>query len=132
MSTSTANTRGKPVAATGVRFADSTVYVALSDGAEIAVPLVRFEWLAKAAPEQRAKWSIEPRGYAVWWNDLDDGFEVCHLLNAPGATQRAQETISAPKSLRPFGVGAGEFWTPDGFDDPLPETIIQEFEGAMK
>ncbi len=132
MTTSIAKTRGKPLAATGVRFADSTVYVALSDDAEISVPLARFEWLAKAAPEQRARWSIEPRGYAVWWDDLDDGFEVCHLLNAPGATQRAQETISAPESLRPFGVCAGEFQTPDGFDDPLPETIIRKFEGVMK
>jgi hypothetical protein len=93
MTTSTAKTRGKSLAATGVRFADSTIYVALNDGAEIAVPLARFEWLAKAAPEQRARWSIEPRGYAVWWNDLDDGFEVCHLLDRPGATRRAREVI---------------------------------------
>ncbi len=30
---------------------------------------------------------------------------------------------------RPFGLCAGEFTVPDDFDDPLPENIIQEFEG---
>ena len=31
--------------------------------------------------------------------------------------------------LRPYGLCAGEFIVPDGFDDPLPENIIQKFEG---
>ena len=30
---------------------------------------------------------------------------------------------------RPFGLCKGEFTVPDDFDDPLPENIIQEFEG---
>lgn len=29
---------------------------------------------------------------------------------------------------RPFGLCKGEFMVPDGFDDPLPEYILQEFE----
>ena len=36
---------------------------------------------------------------------------------------------STPKPMRPFGLCAGEFVVPDSFDDPLPETIIQKFEG---
>lgn len=31
--------------------------------------------------------------------------------------------------LRPFGLCTGEFTVPDNFDDPLPEYVIQEFEG---
>jgi antitoxin (DNA-binding transcriptional repressor) of toxin-antitoxin stability system len=31
---------------------------------------------------------------------------------------------------RPFGLCAGEFTVPDDFDQPLPESILQEFEGA--
>ena len=69
------------VAATGVRFTDSMLYIALSDGREIGAPLSRFVWLDRADPRQRAKWSIEPHGYAVWWDDLDDGIEVGHLLD---------------------------------------------------
>ncbi len=70
------------VAATGVRFAGAMLYVALSDGREIGVPLSRFPWLARATTKQRARWSIEPHGYAVWWDALDDGIEVSHLLDA--------------------------------------------------
>lgn len=36
---------------------------------------------------------------------------------------------SAIKTLRPFGLCAGEFTVPDDFDNPLPENIIAEFEG---
>ena len=37
-------------------------------------------WLAAASSEQRAKWSIEPGGYAIYWEALDDGIEIQHLL----------------------------------------------------
>lgn len=37
--------------------------------------------------------------------------------------------ISTSKLLRPFGLCRGEFTVPEDFDDPLPEKIIQEFEG---
>ncbi len=40
------------------------------------------QWLAKATPEQRNNWSLEPRGSAIYWDDLDDGIEVCHALEA--------------------------------------------------
>ena len=43
------------------------------------IPWLR--WLAKATPEQRANWSIEPGGYAVYWEALDNGFEVVHALS---------------------------------------------------
>jgi hypothetical protein len=71
------------VAATKVRFEGNILYISLSDGREISLPLDRIEWLewlAQATPEQRANWSLEPGGYAVYWEDLDDGIEVCHIL----------------------------------------------------
>ena len=37
--------------------------------------------------------------------------------------------FSNPKGLRPFGLCAGEFTVPDDFDAPLPEHVLQEFEG---
>ena len=39
------------------------------------------KWLQGATPEQRANWSIEPRGFAIYWEDLDDGIELSHLLS---------------------------------------------------
>lgn len=83
MSTLTSKTT-QTVQATGVRFAGKVLHVALNDGREIGLRLDQvpwLKWLAKATPKQRANWSIEPGGFAIYWKDLDDGIEVCHLLD---------------------------------------------------
>lgn len=71
------------VVATNVRFEKNILYVSLSDGREMSLPIDRIEWLewlAKATPEQREKWTLEPGGYAIYWEELDDGIEVGHIL----------------------------------------------------
>jgi len=83
MSTLTAKTTGQ-VHAKGVRFTNGTLHVHLNDGREVSLPLAEvpwLKWLTKATPKQRANWSIEPGGYAIYWPDLDDGIEVSHLLD---------------------------------------------------
>jgi hypothetical protein len=73
------------VRAANVRFASGMIYVTLSDGREVGLPLRRtkwLKWLAHATPRQRKQWAIEPLGDAIYWNELDDGIEVCHLLSA--------------------------------------------------
>lgn len=57
--------------------------------------------------------------YAVWE-------ELLKLLEDEEAKA---ELGSNDKRLRPFGLCAGEFTVPDNFDDPLPEHVIEEFEG---
>ncbi|MEW5767561.1 MAG: DUF2442 domain-containing protein [bacterium] len=72
------------VGATDVHFVGNILCVSLSDGREISVAIDQVEWLdwlAKATPEQRIKWSIEPGGFAIYWDELDDGIEICHLLS---------------------------------------------------
>jgi len=84
MNTLTAKTAAQ-VRAKGVRFTGNVLRVTLDDGREISLPLNDvswLKWLAKAVPKQRAKWTIEPGGFAIYWPDLDDGIEVCHLLNS--------------------------------------------------
>lgn len=71
----------KEVAAVAVRFTDSMVYIVLSDGREIGVPLTRYAFMARATHEQLSHWQIEPGGFAVYWPELDDGLEVVHLLS---------------------------------------------------
>jgi hypothetical protein len=71
------------VGAQNVRFAGERLIVELSDGRQLSVPYKKISWLrwlAKATPRQRAAWSLEPGGYAIYWEQLDDGVEVCHLL----------------------------------------------------
>ena len=74
----------KQVAATNVRFVKNILYILLSDGREVSIPIDQIEWLdwlAQAPPEQRANWTLEPGGYAIYWQDVDDGIEVCHILD---------------------------------------------------
>ena len=57
--------------------------VVLSDGREVGLPYSRvpsLRWLAGVTATQREDWSIEPGGFAIHWNTLDDGVEVAHLL----------------------------------------------------
>lgn len=72
------------VTATNVRFDKNILYVTLSDGREVSLPIDRvewLEWLARASTEQRERWSLEPGGYAIYWEELDDGIEVEHILS---------------------------------------------------
>jgi hypothetical protein len=83
MNTSTAKTTAQ-VRAKGVRFSNGMLQVQLDDGRQVSLPLAEvpwLRWLARATPRQRANWSLEPGGYAIYWPDLDDGIEVCHLLD---------------------------------------------------
>ncbi|MBX7251603.1 MAG: DUF2442 domain-containing protein [Candidatus Promineofilum sp.] len=82
MSTSQGNI-AELVTVIGVEFEDDILHVQLSDGRRVSLPLDAvswLKWLTSATDEQRAAWSIEPGGYAIYWDDLDDGIEVEHLL----------------------------------------------------
>ena len=84
MSTLTAKDT-EQVRAKSARVTANTLHVRLDDGREISVPFTEvswLRWLAKATPKQRANWSLEPGGFAIYWPDLDDGIEVCHLLDS--------------------------------------------------
>lgn len=90
MSTLTAEPRTR-VRAEDVRFRSRHLIVVLSDGRELSLPLDEvpwLAWLARARPRERANWEIEPGGYAVYWPDLDDGVEVCHLLDLEPVSTR--------------------------------------------
>ncbi len=67
-----------------IHFAVNTLHVLLSDGRGISLPTDQIDWLkwlANATPEQRAKWTIEPGGFAVYWEEMDNGLEIEHLLS---------------------------------------------------
>jgi hypothetical protein len=84
MNTLTAKKSGQ-VRAESIRFTGGVIHVRLDDGREVSLLLneVRWlKWLAKATAKQRANWTIEPGGFAIYWPDLDDGIEVCHLLDS--------------------------------------------------
>ena len=71
------------VTAVDVQFDENILRVLLSDSRQVSLPLDTvswLNWLYAASPEQRDGWTIEPGGYAIYWQGLDDGLEVAHLL----------------------------------------------------
>lgn len=79
--------------------------------------------------------------YAAWeellilLEDLEDAEEVSRSRASGDEAipweQAKAELRADDKTLRPFGLCAGEFTVPDDFDDPLPEEILKEFEGKI-
>ena len=54
--------------------------------------------------------------------------EILVIVKAGKPLAELRPVTSTSNLLRPFGLCAGDFKVPDGFDDPLPESIIQKFE----
>ena len=65
-----------------VRFDENCLWVDLSDGRVIAVPLAWFPRLLNATPEQRAKVEISPMG--LHWDELDEDLSISGLLAGRG------------------------------------------------
>jgi len=74
----------RQASAKSARVTGTALSVQFNDGREITVPFAKarwLDWLARATPKQRVNWTIEPGGFAIYWPDLDEGVEVCHLLD---------------------------------------------------
>ncbi len=48
--------------------------------------------------------------------------------NRPFAELKPVAGIEPTKTLRPFGLAAGQFVVPDDFDAPLPDDVQRDFE----
>lgn len=97
--TASANSEIQEVEARSVRFDGDLLFIELSDGRQIGLSFKKIkwlDWLAKATPEQREKWTIEPYGYAVWWDELDDGVEVVHLLSLQPLPHKQERKADQP------------------------------------
>jgi hypothetical protein len=66
------------VSPSSVRFDEQTMWVELSDGRSLGVPLAWFPRLLKATPEQRANVEISLVG--LHWDELDEAVSLSGLL----------------------------------------------------
>ncbi len=66
--------------AVSVRFSSDMLYVQLSDGREVGVPLEWFPSLRDATADQRANWRLIGRGIGIHWEELDEDLSVEGLL----------------------------------------------------
>jgi antitoxin (DNA-binding transcriptional repressor) of toxin-antitoxin stability system len=57
---------------------------------------------------------------------IDGETVVVYQGNRPVAEIRP---TSETETLRPIGLAAGEFVVPDDFNDPLPDELLDAFEG---
>jgi antitoxin (DNA-binding transcriptional repressor) of toxin-antitoxin stability system len=55
--------------------------------------------------------------------------ETLVILRAGRPIAEVKPVAPRVETLRPFGLCAGEFTVPDDFDVPLPEDILNAFEG---
>jgi hypothetical protein len=74
--------------ATTVRFDEDTMWVDLTDGRQLGVPLAYFPRLLRATAEQRQKVTISGGGVGLHWDDFDEDISVESLLAGIGDRTR--------------------------------------------
>jgi hypothetical protein len=76
-----------------VRFDEDSMWVELSDGRTIGVPLAWFPRLLHGTPEQRDQVRISSRG--LHWDALDEDISVQGLLAGLGDQSKPDKTFAA-------------------------------------
>ncbi len=74
------NTLNLEALAAAVSFDANNMWVELTDGRQLGVPLAYFPRLAKASPAQRKNYLISGGGRGLHWDDLDEDISVPALL----------------------------------------------------
>ena len=80
------------ISATSVRFDDHTMWVELSDGRTLGVPLAWFPRLLRATPAERA--AVELSRVGLHWEALDEDISVAGLLAGHGDVTQASESAA--------------------------------------
>jgi len=81
------------VSTTRVRFDSDNMWVDLSDGRTIGVPLAWFPRLLHGSAEQREQVRISPRG--LHWDALDEDISIAGLLAGLGDQSASNKTFAA-------------------------------------
>ncbi len=77
-----------------VRFDEDMMWVDLTDGRCLGVPLAFFPRLLHATPEQRAGLVISGGGQGLHWDALDEDIHVGNLAMGMGDRPAAQEATA--------------------------------------
>jgi hypothetical protein len=73
--------------AKSVRFDENSMWVELSDGRTLGIPLAWFPRLLHAAPQRRQDFELSVNG--IHWNELDEDISVAGLLAGRGDATRS-------------------------------------------
>jgi len=66
--------------ATRIWFDTDDMWMALSDGRQLSIPLVYFPRLLNATPEQRKQYELSGNGTGIHWESIDEDISVPGLL----------------------------------------------------
>lgn len=77
------------ISPTAVRFDEHTMWVDLSDGRTIGVPLAWFPRLLNATPAQRQKVELSRTG--LHWDEIDEDISIAGLLAGRGDQTKQKE-----------------------------------------
>lgn len=80
------------ISATSVRFDDDTMWVDLTDGRTLGVPLAWFPRLMNATPAQRQKVEISRTG--LHWEELDEDISIAGLIAGRGDMTKQSEHVA--------------------------------------
>ncbi len=81
------------VSAKSVRFDSDSMWVDLSDGRTIGVPLAWFPRLLRSTEEQRQSVRVSSRG--LHWPELDEDISIAGLLAGLGDLSTGNKTFAA-------------------------------------
>ncbi|MES3040576.1 MAG: DUF2442 domain-containing protein [Pseudomonadota bacterium] len=82
------------LAAKSLSFDEHTLWVELSDGRSLGVPLAWFPRLLAATQKQRQDYFISVSGLGLHWDDLDEDISVPALLAGHGDRSREQKSAA--------------------------------------
>ncbi len=68
------------VSAKRIWFDKEDMWVGLTDGRQLSIPLVYFPRLLNATPEQREKYEMSGGGTGLHWEEIDEDISVSGLL----------------------------------------------------
>ena len=80
------------ISATAVRFDEHTMWVDLTDGRTLGVPLAWFPRLLRATPAERDR--VELSRVGLHWEDIDEDISIAGLLAGRGDTTRQPERVA--------------------------------------
>jgi hypothetical protein len=67
--------RNRPI---DVKIRDGYIWITVTDGHIVGVPLHWYDWLQNATSEQQANYRLG--SFSIVWDDLEDGIDIKMLL----------------------------------------------------
>ncbi len=95
--------RPMTISATSVRFDEHTMWVELSDGRTLGVPLAWFPRLLRATPAEREQ--VELSRVGLHWEAMDEDISIAGLLAGRGGPRMSKLDALAEEAFAAHGAG---------------------------